>query len=145
MPPMIVFTLGLIFQPLAAAHGDVTSTSYTATTSASIPSPPSLASSASRTDLAGGASSHPEGRAWDSEGAIQIAATINEDDLPALLDSFIPAPEESALPVAERRKALVDRIEAWARVWIPSLLINACGTDYEQWMQWCPDYVENVL
>eukprot|EP00959_Pyramimonas_sp_CCMP1952_P384782 8064264-Pyramimonas_sp.AAC.1 len=63
-PSMIVFTLGLIFQPLAAAHGDITSTSYTTTTSASIPSPPSLASSSSHTDQEGGALGHIEDKYW---------------------------------------------------------------------------------
>ncbi|CAK0828235.1 unnamed protein product [Prorocentrum cordatum] len=145
IPSMIVFTLGLIFQPLAAAHGDITSTSYATTTSASIPSLPSLASSSSRTGQEGGAFGHSEGQVLDSEGTIQIAATIHEDDLPALLESFVPAPEETALPIAGRREALVDRIEVWARVRIPSSLVNLCGTDHEQWIQWCPDYVEDVL
>eukprot|EP00959_Pyramimonas_sp_CCMP1952_P134799 2820894-Pyramimonas_sp.AAC.1 len=119
---MIAFALGLLYQPLAVAHGDIASIAYTTTTSTATPSFTSLTSTSRRPGHAGGVPGHFGEQELDRDGAIPIAGAILDDDLPALLESFVPAPEETALPTAERRQALVDRIEAWARVWIPSLL-----------------------
>eukprot|EP00959_Pyramimonas_sp_CCMP1952_P066920 1397372-Pyramimonas_sp.AAC.1 len=42
-------------------------------------------------------------------------------------------------------RALVDRVAAWAKQWVPSIVIVSTGSDFQQWMDWCVEYVADVL
>eukprot|EP00959_Pyramimonas_sp_CCMP1952_P221359 4627441-Pyramimonas_sp.AAC.1 len=42
-------------------------------------------------------------------------------------------------------RVLVDRVAAWARQWVPSLVVASTGSDFQQWTDWCVEYVSDVL
>eukprot|EP00959_Pyramimonas_sp_CCMP1952_P200854 4200874-Pyramimonas_sp.AAC.1 len=42
-------------------------------------------------------------------------------------------------------RALVDRVAAWAKQWVPSIVVVATGSDFQQWMDWCVEYVSDAL
>eukprot|EP00959_Pyramimonas_sp_CCMP1952_P035005 732703-Pyramimonas_sp.AAC.1 len=65
-----------------------------------------------------------------------------------------PGPPQLAGPPslpADRRhahamyRALVDRVATWARQWVPSLVVASTGSDFQPWMDWCVEYVSDVL
>eukprot|EP00959_Pyramimonas_sp_CCMP1952_P363322 7608131-Pyramimonas_sp.AAC.1 len=96
--------------------------SFTVTTST--PTPPLTPSPPAtwRPGLTPGSRDLLGGQELAGDSETSTTAALHDADLPALFESVAPPPEETGLPIAARRQALEDRIEAWARSWIPTLM-----------------------
>eukprot|EP00959_Pyramimonas_sp_CCMP1952_P342158 7168219-Pyramimonas_sp.AAC.1 len=56
-----------------------------------------------------------------------------------------PSPPPGRVQAHAMFRALVDRVAVWAKLWVPSIVIDSTGSDFQQWMDWCVEHLSEIL